>query len=234
MFRQMKHQKLFIFMAAIAVAMLVISCGPKAVKPTSEMDDPRHHTNMGIKFLNEGNIGEAQSSFERAIQLNPKFSMAYAGLGIVKAYQNDFKAASGYMDQAWNLAYTTEEKVFAYVGYIRLYTLSKDPGNWLDLAKEKFDFAVQTDSKSALPYYFMGMAYKAALEFEKAEGHVCRCPRSQRRLHCRGQCAMGIDPEDQTGYAGDPDGQENSHRRQDYPCGYRSPLHGRAENRQAL
>lgn len=170
MFRQMKHQKLFIFMAAIAVAMLVISCGPKAVKPTSEMDDPRHHTNMGIKFLNEGNIGEAQSSFERAIQLDPKFSMAYAGLGIVKAYQNDFKAASGYMDQAWNRAYTTEEKVFAYVGYIRLYTLSKDPGNWLDLAKEKFDFAVQTDSKSALPYYFMGMAYKAALEFEKAEG----------------------------------------------------------------
>lgn len=170
MFKRMKRQKRFMLVAVIAAAMLVISCGPKAVKPTSEMDDPRHHTNMGIRFLNEGNIGEAQKSFERAIQLNPNFSMATTGLGVVKAYQNDFKAASGYIDRGWNLASTSEEKVFAYVGYIRLYTLSKDPGNWLNLAREKFDFAVQTDSRSALPHYFMGMAYKAALEFDKAEG----------------------------------------------------------------
>jgi tetratricopeptide (TPR) repeat protein len=46
--------------------------------------------------------------------------------------------------------------------------LNKSDQKWLELAKSQFDEAVVIDSKHAPAYYFMGLAYKEALDFNQA------------------------------------------------------------------
>jgi len=161
------------WMTALLIVLLVAgiaACVPKPVKPVSEMDTPQHHFFLGQKALDEGRIQDAGTHFDRSLQLDPKFSKAHAGKGIVAAYLNDPKGALANVDTAWRYAGTNDEKAYADIAYIRVYTLNQSPVNWLDLAREKFDFALQYDPRSSGAYYFMGMAYRQALEFEKARG----------------------------------------------------------------
>ena len=161
------------WMTALLIVLLVAgiaACVPKPVKPVSEMDTPQHHFFLGQKALDEGRIQDAGTHFDRSLQLDPKFSKAHAGKGIVAAYLKDPKGGLAHVDTAWRHAGTNDEKAYADIAYIRVYTLNQSPVNWLDLAREKFDFALQYDPRSSGAYYFMGMAYRQALEFEKARG----------------------------------------------------------------
>jgi len=173
------HRRCFIGVALLAAALLFVSCTAKGVKPLNEMDTPEHHFSTGMKLLDQGQYPPAQAEFERAIQLAPAFSRAYAGLGLVKAHQNDFGDAFKQLEKAWGEASAKEEKTLVHVGYIRANTMSKivcaqigpeckqDP-RWLGLTKEEFEKAIALDPQSAAAYYYMGMAHKADLNFGRA------------------------------------------------------------------
>ncbi|MDD5234514.1 MAG: hypothetical protein PHG91_14070, partial [Syntrophales bacterium] len=164
MIRQQSYRTwvgLVIFLTVICLA----SCGPTARKSLSQLDTPEHHVLTGIKFLNQAKYIEAQREFNLAIELDPKFSQAHAGAGLVKAYQGDFKAAFSSMKSAWKYAKTDDEKVFVYVGRIRLQTMSRQDRNWLKEARDAFDAAVLINSKSSAAYFYMGVAYKTGLDF---------------------------------------------------------------------
>ena len=152
----------------MVVGFFIVSCGPEAVKPVSEMDTPEHHFYTGMKFLDQGKYIDAKGEFDRAIALDPKYSRAYGGDGLVAAYQGDFKAAGDFMKQAWRYAKRDDEKVFVHVSRIRFYTLSKLEKDWIKDARGEFEKAVELDSKSSGAYYFMGIAYKTALDFSNA------------------------------------------------------------------
>jgi tetratricopeptide (TPR) repeat protein len=156
------------FFVVIALGFFVVSCGPKAVKPVSEMDTPDHHFYTGMKFLDQGNYADARGEFDRAIALDTKYSKGYAGNGLALAYQGDFKAANDSMKQAWKFAKKDDEKIFVHVSRIRLYTLSKAEKDWIKDAKSEFEKAIAIDSKYPAAYYFMGIAYKNALDFANA------------------------------------------------------------------
>jgi len=167
MIRQRRYRTwvgLTIFLAVVCLA----SCAPTARKSLSQLDTPEHHVLTGIKFLNQAKYIEAQREFSLAIELDPKFSQAHAGAGLVKAYQGDFKAAFASMKSAWKYAGTDQEKVFVYVGRIRLYTMSRQDKDWLKEARSAFDEAVQINPKSSAAYFFMGIAYKTGLDFPQS------------------------------------------------------------------
>ena len=170
---QIKCRSLFMVLVFVAIGSLVISCAPKAVKPVSEMDTPEHHFYTGMKLLDQGKYAAAQTEFDRSIQLAPKFSKAYAGNGLVKAYQGDSKGAFEVMKQAWKYADKDDETVFVHVCKIRLYTMGRPDKDWLSDATSQFEYAIKIDPKSSDAYYFMGLAQKTALNFEKA-GHMFR------------------------------------------------------------
>jgi hypothetical protein len=166
--RQMKNHSLFMFLVFVAVGALIVSCAPKAAKPVGEMDTPEHHFYTGMKLLDQGKYAVAQAEFDRSIQLAPKFSKAYAGNGLVKAYQGDSRGAFDMMKEAWKYAKQDDEKVFVHVSRIRLYTMGKPDKDWLNDATSEFKSAVKIDPKSSAAYYFMGMAQKVGLNFDKA------------------------------------------------------------------
>ncbi|MGO9137679.1 MAG: S-layer homology domain-containing protein [Syntrophales bacterium] len=168
MIQRLNYRSLLMFFVVIVLGVFIVSCGPKAVKPVSEMDTPDHHFYTGMKFLDQKMYPDAKGEFDRALALNPNYSKALAGNGLVAAYMGDFKAANESMKQAWKFAKKDDEKIFVHVGKIRVYTLSKAEKGWLKGAKSEFDQAIKIDPKSPAAYYFMGIAYKTALDFANA------------------------------------------------------------------
>jgi len=168
MIQRLNYRSLLMFFVVIALGFFIVSCGPKAVKPVSEMDTPEHHFYTGMKFLDQGKYADAKGEFDRAIALDPKYSKAYAGNGLVTAYQGDFKAANEPMKQAWKFAKKDDEKIFVHVSRIRLYTLGKAEKDWIKDARSEFEKAIAIDPKYPAAYYFMGIAYKTALDFNNA------------------------------------------------------------------
>jgi len=164
-FFKYRRRMMFMFIVMV-IGAFVISCGPAARKPTSQLDTPEHHVSTGLTLLKQARYVDALREFDLALELSPKFSMAHGGAGLAKASQGDIKGAFEAMDKAWKYAKTDEEKTFAQVGYIRLYTMSReDNKKWLDKARDAFDTAVLIDPKSSAAYYYMGVAYKYGLDF---------------------------------------------------------------------
>jgi len=165
---QTRIGKVFAIFMLFAAVMLIASCRPKARVATSQLDTPEHHTYTGLKLLGEEKYADAQREFELAIQLDAKYSKGYTGIGLVKIYTGDFDAALDYLKKGWNKANTDEDRIFVYVSRIRYYTQSKIEKKWLKLAKNQFDDVIKLDPRHAPAYYFMGLAYKAGLDFNMA------------------------------------------------------------------
>jgi hypothetical protein len=185
MVRRFKKRNLIMVLALVAAGLFLISCGPKARVATSQLDTPEHHYATGVKLIDQAKYADADREFDLAIELDPKYSKAYAGKGLVKAYQRDYNAAFAAMKPAWKYAKADDEKFLVHVNYIRINTLSASDclqsgirsgvvcspqSDWLDLSKGEFDSAVLIDAKAGAPYYFMGLAYKTALDVNQAAG----------------------------------------------------------------
>ncbi len=90
MVQRLNYRSLLMLFVCISIGFLIVSCGPKAVKPVSEMDTPGHHFYTGMKFLDQGKYADANLSFDRAIALDPKYSKALCGKGTCKSLSGRF------------------------------------------------------------------------------------------------------------------------------------------------
>ncbi len=170
----MKTKHKMIMVALIGVWLTAIfflqGCAPRVRAPESLLDTPEHHVQSGMKLLKLGRYDSAMREFELAKELDPEFSGAYVGSGLVFGYRGDFKQGIEDMEKAVDLARTRGEKVNANVGLIRLYSLGKKSAHkkWLKKAKGAYEDAIDLQPESFAAHYYMGEAYKEALNFEKA------------------------------------------------------------------
>jgi tetratricopeptide (TPR) repeat protein len=179
MIGQTRYKRLWVLMMLMAF-LLMISCAQKGRVPTSQLDTPDHHFATGMKLLNQEKFGDAQREFELAMELDPQYAKAQAGIGLVKAYQTDYKGGFTALDKAWGYAKTDEEKLFIHIGYVRVNTLShaycmqvgvvcqRVDKDWLDISRGEFEKAILIDPASSAAYYYMGLCYKAALDVVQA------------------------------------------------------------------
>jgi len=147
----------------VLTAFSFVGCaGKEPAKPVSVMDNPDHHFNNGMKFLDKGEYDNALVEFERAKALDPKYGKAYMGVGLVQGFKGDFDKAFESMKKAKGL-----DGVYAHVGMIRLYSMQR-AGDWLKEAEDEFEAGKKKDAASPELYFHMGKAYKVAFEFDKA------------------------------------------------------------------
>lgn len=153
---------LLLIFLALAAFSFVGCAGKEPAKPVSVMDNPDHHFNNGMKFLDKGEYDNALVEFERAKALDPKYGKAYMGVGLVQGFKGDFDKAFESMKKAKGL-----DGVYAHVGMIRLYSMQR-AGDWLKEAEDEFEAGKKKDAASPELYFHMGKAYKVAFEFDKA------------------------------------------------------------------
>lgn len=167
----MKIEKRLTALGLVGFMLLfVYACGPKIRAPEAELDTPEHHVMNGMKLLKKGNFDDAFRDFTLAKELDPKFSDAYIGLGLVCGHRGDFKKAMKNMKLAKKYADTKQKEANAYIGYVRLYVIGKDKidKDWLKEAEDAFEDAIDLVPDSSGAHFYMGVAYKEAFEFNKA------------------------------------------------------------------
>lgn len=164
---QSKKVRILILLVLSAFVLSLASCAKKPRKEVSSLDTPEHHVFSGNKLLDKGKYDEAKREFELALSMNPKYSPAHAGLGLVYGYQTNFDKAYDSLKDAKSYAKTKDEKVNANVFMIRLLSMERK-GKWLDRAEGEFKAAVKLDPNASAAYYFMGKAYKVSYDFDKA------------------------------------------------------------------
>lgn len=170
MFHDDRRKNVFSLIILFAAVLLIVACGPKARQPVGQLDTPQHHVYTGVKLLDQEKYADAQREFELALELDNKYSKAHTGIGLVKTYMTpaDFKGAWNSLQKGAKYAHADDEILFGKVSNIRFYTQSKLEKKWLDLSMDEFDAAVKIDPKHSAAYYFMGLAYKQACDFNAA------------------------------------------------------------------
>jgi len=150
--------------------LFVFACGPKAVAPKAELDTPGHHVSNGNKLLKLGRIDVAYAEFNRAKELDPKYSPAYVGLGLVCGFKGDFQEGLTTMEKADKYAQDKQQQANADIGFMRIYILGREKitKNWLGKVESRYKKAIGSDPDLPEPYYYMGKAYKMAYKFRKA------------------------------------------------------------------
>jgi tetratricopeptide (TPR) repeat protein len=129
LFRDAMQKKRSFFSMGIAHAIAILllfcllvlaSCGPETILLRPYLDSPAHHVDNGYKLMAYGKSDAAVREFKRSMELNPEYSPAYVGLGIVYGLQGDLAQGRALMRKAKSLARNGEQKKEVEMGFERL------------------------------------------------------------------------------------------------------------------
>ena len=170
------NYKNLLFVIAGLCLLVLSACGPKALAPEAELDTPMHHVKNGNKMLKAGKIDGAFREFNRAKELDPKYSPAYVGLGLVYGFKGEYKNGFKHLKIGNKYADGKEQKINVNVGYMRLFIMGRDKidKDWLEEVESKFKRSINIDPEVSAPYFYMGIAYKMSFEFQKAAGQFSK------------------------------------------------------------
>ena len=151
-------------LGSAAVMLLLSAC---AVKPSSEMDSPAYHHKAGMRHLDMGEYQSAVNSFSRAIELDKKFAVSHAGLGIAHANLKDRKSAKKHAGKAEGLA-GKDPEVLALCGKVHI-DLRDQEKKWYKDAEKVLKKALKRKKGHEGATYYMGEMHLYRYEFADAE-----------------------------------------------------------------
>jgi len=163
-------QRKAVYGLVIFTVVFLLSCTSGQLPVILKIDTPLYHVDIGDKMLDLYKIDSAFREFSRAVEMDPKYSPAYVGLGLVHGYYGDYASATVDLESADRYARGKEQEVAVFVGYMRLNLIAADrlSSDWLKRVETRFNQAVVVGDDFPAPYYYMGMAYKAAGKLDLA------------------------------------------------------------------
>lgn len=178
----------FLSVLVIILALAIGACAPRVMKPTSAEDSPGHHYLVGMGLIDNGELNQARTHFDRALKLQPDYAPALAGKALAAAMTAEAQSEKEYqtvnlLNNAVDKADGNSQKYSVLVTGIRVYTHGK-PEKWFNKAQATYDDAISlTKVKAAeLLYYrsraaanyFMGVAAYKDLKFRDAEDFLSK------------------------------------------------------------
>lgn len=172
---------------ASGVFFMAAGCSRPVVKCTDPGDSAPQHYLAGMELLDSGKLDEAAAKFARASFCDGEFGPAYGGAALAGALKakdvanpdyrkSDVEKVRGLLNAARKNSRTPEDEFAFELASMRVETALKE-GGWLEEVEDAFDDArgLRTDEEKLLYYrhpeaagYFMGEAYLASGEFQKA------------------------------------------------------------------
>ena len=162
--------------SALTILFFLSSCIPKIPLPTPKLNSPAHHASNGMKFLKINKLEAALQEFSIAKKLNPNFSIAHAGTGLIQGFNGEFSEGFASLSSAFKHASTDEEKATAKIFLMRFYIVAREnfDKNWLAYVEDNFNEAIAIVPGSPEPYFYMGLAYKISSDFRRASEHFIK------------------------------------------------------------
>ena len=147
-------------------AFLVAGCGPKATSQ-SYVDSPESHYRAGMRYLEDKEYNSAIQEFNRAIALDKKFALGWAGLGLATGLNGDLKQGLKQMDKALDLG---KKNADVHVLGGRLWIAHRgEYKKWHKKAIKEFERALDRDKNHEGAQYYMGAAHFYNYDFAGAE-----------------------------------------------------------------
>lgn len=174
-----KKVTMFTLFPLLAVTLLFNGCGPKQRAAEGLLDTPESHYNQGMRKFEAGDLDAAQARFEDALLLDAKYAPAHAGISLVfatrgaaildqksKERKELFEKANDHLGKAIGL---NDKDIVVWIAAIRFHAIQKKGDNWIKDSENALKKALKINPKSDEAYYFMGIAYKQALDFKQSE-----------------------------------------------------------------
>jgi tetratricopeptide (TPR) repeat protein len=121
------------------------------------------HVDRGCTYGSQGNYGQALSEFNRAVELNPAYALAYHWRGVAYERLGDYPRALIEFHQA--IALDPEQAEF-YVGRGDAYRKLGD----YEMAIREYDVAIARDPQLAAAYHNRGVAHEHLKDYQQALG----------------------------------------------------------------
>ncbi|MFO8085601.1 MAG: hypothetical protein R6U27_14940 [Desulfobacterales bacterium] len=162
--------KMFQIVCGGVALLFILSCIPEIIPYESMLDTPARHYKNGMKLFQAGKIEASKSEFYRSLEIDQEFAPGFVGLGLISGLRGDYSDAIEKMVLADLYTRNRSEIAMVHVGFMRIYLMGREKisTDWLKNIEEHFEKAVLLAHEIPEPYYYMGFAYKAALELDKA------------------------------------------------------------------
>lgn len=157
-------QKKTLVLGALYFILYLSAC---AVKPASDLDNPEYHHKAGMRHVEMGQYQDAIRSFQRAIDLDKKFALAYAGMGVAYANLNNKKEAKKNVSKAESLG-SKDADVLALCARVWIDLRSQEK-KWHKDAAKLLKKALKREKNHEGATYYTGEMYLYQYMFSEAE-----------------------------------------------------------------
>ena len=106
-----------------------LGCGPDTIFLRPGLDTPPVHVANGNNFLERGKVDDAYREFQRARSLDPNYTPAYIGLGIVLGQKGLIDDGLKTLDAASEMADNEKDRTAIQHGYEQLQELRRNQQN---------------------------------------------------------------------------------------------------------
>ena len=134
---------------------------------TSSLEALQAYT-LGRKQLEKGGPGDAVPFFKRAIELDPDFALAYAGLGMYYANRND-DLGTEYATKAFDLRSHVSDRERLYIDTVYYETVTGELDEELGTLK-----VMQRTARDPWARFHLGSAYQRAGELAQAAANAAQ------------------------------------------------------------
>ncbi len=137
--------------------------GPEQLEAWPTEKRARTHIELGKSYLHRGKLDIAQDAYEKALQVDPKSSEAYHGLGLIEAQQLNYSLARDYLKRAVQL---DEKNTRAVSDYAVILCSMGSAKSGLRVLDKNVPAPAIASLSTRLAY---GRCYEANHEYENAE-----------------------------------------------------------------
>lgn len=114
------------YLIVLLLGFVMSGCGPDTIFLRPGLDTPSMHVANGNNLLERGKVDDAYREFQRAKTLDPGYTPAYIGLGIVLGRKGRIDDGLKTMDMASQMADTDKDRTAVEQGYLRLRELKRN------------------------------------------------------------------------------------------------------------
>lgn len=175
----------------LCVLLSLAACSGKGPRKSGGIfDSPRHHYTVGLDHLDDGELPKAGKEFKLALELDPDYPPALAGMAAVLAEKGEREPALEYLEPAEDKAEDLDEtETFERMQplVLRMRVLASLYENeqlteesLIDGVEGALEQSADLDPGDPAPVFYAGEAYLAALRLAEAERLYSRIAGLQR------------------------------------------------------